>query len=353
MGETVASLSNRCKSAALGDYAWASLLRDLGEWVGGSKGLVLGLSQASSYGSSLNWNHDPGDLDRYNLHYNKLDPRLPFSRNTPLHTCQLGQQYVRNEDIAHSEYFDAISLHGNVCDSVHGIIADDAEIGRHAISIQRGFEEEFFEAEQARQLQAMLVPLEQAIRDSIRVARVGGDMPAATRLLYALIDPGLNLQYFDRPELEAVQWSGHGLALEGRRLVPATARQAAVIKRAVRLAIGGRPSMLRIGRLEISVSPVPTPLGWAGENCAFLSISAKPPKNGTAAELFALAHEFSDRERAILEELLDGVDMRQTAERLGMGYETLRWHVKNMCQKSGYARREAMVLAALSGEMSA
>ncbi|KLI63579.1 hypothetical protein AAV99_07410 [Aurantiacibacter marinus] len=336
----------------MGEYPWDSLLRDIGEWVGGSKGMVLGMAQGSSYGSSLNWNHDPQELDRYNSHYNKLDPRLPFSRKTALHSCQLGQQYVRNEDIADTEYFDAISLRGNVCDSVHGIIADDTEIGRHAISIQRGFEEDFFERSHARQLQALLMPLEQAVRDSIRVARVSGDMAPAERLLYALIDPGLNLQCFDRPELAAQDWRDYGFSIEGRRFVPDNQRHAGVLERAVRLGISGHASNLRIGRLEISISAVPAPLGWAGDNCAFLSVCLPDSKNRTATELFALAHDFSDREQAILGELLGGAPMRDAASQLGMGYETLRWHVKNMCHKSGYARREAMVLAALTGEIS-
>ncbi len=89
---------------------------------------------------------------------------------------------------------------------------------------------------------------------------------------------------------------------------------------------------------------------WIGEDCAFLVISRARDQVSSRADLFAAAHALTARERAILEALMREPDMRTAARNEGISYETLRWHVKNMCQKTHHSRREAMVKAALASQ---
>ncbi len=71
MGATFEQLAQRCEAASLGEYAWARLLQDIAEWVGGSKAMLLGMPDNGPYRHALDWNHDPAAIARYNTHYNR------------------------------------------------------------------------------------------------------------------------------------------------------------------------------------------------------------------------------------------------------------------------------------------
>lgn len=353
MPNQVASLLNRCKFAALGELPWDALLRDIGEWVGGSKAKILGLSESSSYGASLNWNHDPSAIARYNEHYHRNDPRAHLSRLTQVHGCQLGQQYVRNETIAKTEYFDAISLHGDVCDSVHGIISDDAEIGRQAISIQRGFDEDFFTSAEAAKLSALLPVFDDALRSSVRTQRIAGKQQFGDTLAYALLDRALNAEFFAGCGLEQLGTSSLPVSVAGGKLTFANKRQTRVVSLGIEHALAGQNSTFAIGNLQLSFSPLPPSLAWIGpRDCVLLALYPRRASGNQKSELFAAAHDFTIRESEILNVLIKQTDMRAAAAEIGIGYETLSWHVKNMCLKSGHSRRESMVLAASRGALS-
>lgn len=351
MGRTIEELGQRCRDAAIGAYRWDALLQDLAEWVGGSKALLLGADDTGPYRHSANWNHAPEALARYNNHYNRFDPRARLAQFTPLHQCQLGQQYVANESIAGSEYFDAINLAGDVKDSVHGVIANDREIGRRSISIQRGFREEFFGQNEADRLTAVLPMLEAAMRDSIRFSRSLAGQMSGEGFCYLVVDAARRVAFSD-VEGDGQLSASESLSLSGGQLTSGHQRIDKAIERAIRSAIGGAALHLNIGGLELSFSRLPGSLGWlADEDHCFLAIVPKPDLTQTRTDLFAIAHGFSSREKEILSVLLGENDVRMAATKAGLTYETLRWHVKNMQQKSGIQRRDAMLAAAREGRL--
>lgn len=69
------------------------------------------------------------------------------------------------------------------------------------------------------------------------------------------------------------------------------------------------------------------------------------------AGLYALAHDFSDSESELLAQLVENPDLREASRVLGRSYETVRWHVKNMLDKSATTRRDAMLDAARRGKL--
>ena len=352
MGATFELLKERCRAAGVGEYEWSRLLQDIGEWVGGSKSMLLGVSPLGPYRHSLDWNHNPEAAERYNSRYNLLDPRAPFSKVTPLHVSQLGQQYVRNQDIEKTEYFDAISLFADVKDSVHGIIADNAETGRQTISVQRGFAEDFFSATEAGRLQALLPVLEEAIRDSLRIARILGSQASHNGYAYLLVDPGLNIQFFDCTDDLPIFVDGGSLGIAAGKLITPSAQVDLACSSAVRKAVSGTRLDLRLAGYELQFSPVPEVLRWcASHDSAFLTIARRQGHISTRAGLYALAHGFSDSESELLAQLVENPDLREASRVLGKSYETVRWHVKNMLDKSATTRRDAMLDAARRGKL--
>ena len=350
IGANLEHLAARCEAASFGDYAWSALLQDIGEWVGGSKAMLLGMPGKWPYRRSVDWNHDQVAIERYNSHYNRFDPRAGLSLRTPVHQSQLGQQYVRNEDIQHTEYFEAINRSGDVRDSVHGIIGDNAEFGRQSISIQRGFGEAYFEPAEADRLSALLPLLEKALRNSLRAARLLSAQRDPGDYAYLVVDRELVLRYADDGDSEGGALHGSALFIAHDRLASEDAATLAIIEAAVANALEGETLSFRIGGASIEVSPLPSPIQWMGSDSVFLSIARARDAIASRAKLFAAFYGFTERETTILETLMREIDMRRVEKTIGISYETLRWHVKNMCHKSHHARRESLVFAAMSSD---
>ncbi len=60
----------------------------------------------------------------------------------------------------------------------------------------------------------------------------------------------------------------------------------------------------------------------------------------------ALSTEFTDREIDVLKELVTGASNREIAQKLFMGESTVKLHITNMLQKSGYRSRLELALMA-------
>ncbi len=56
--------------------------------------------------------------------------------------------------------------------------------------------------------------------------------------------------------------------------------------------------------------------------------------------------EFTDKETEVLKELVTGASNREIAEKLSMGQSTVKMHITNMLQKSGYRSRLELALMA-------
>ena len=355
MGARIDDLERRLRDASLGKCEWFTVLQEIADWVGGSKGMLLGMPSSGAYRHAVQFGHRPEAIERYDRHFNQFDPRMPFSKCTPVYECQLGQQYVANADIEKTEYFDAISRFGDVCDSVHGIIADDEELGRLSISVQRGFSEDFFTHTEADRLSAILPQLDMALRDSIRAQRMAGESQFVGTCAYALVDQGLHADFLPDCDLANLGAAAKEVRItNGGKLAFADERIAPAMTTAIDHAIEGRRSRFRLGELHASLSPMPQAISWmAQKGCALLALFPRRNADRRKAELFGAAFELTAREIDVLAALMANPDPRAVSTRLSMQYETLRWHVKNICLKTGHPSREAMLIAAVSGDLSA
>ena len=346
------ALERRCEDAAVGYHQWSELLREVAEWVGGDKAMIMGSANMGPYRHSLTYNHDPEQLDLYNRHFNRHDPRLRYSSLTAPGKCQLGQNYVANRDIHHTEYFNEINVAGDTMDSVHGVLCDDHELGRHAISVQRPFSAEFFGDEELRRLAAILPFLSRALRQSVRITQVLGERVSGDKNANYLIDGDLNLLPLGPEPTDLFAACSAFASVNGKLLfeteaIAETARRAAARSSAGQgIAFEVRANDGSVVRLRFS--PLPGFLDWLApsESCALLNLAVMRQRPDEEILLFSSAFALSDRETDVLCALGNEPDNRGAASVLGMRYETLRWHLKSIFAKTGYARRDELLEAA-------
>ena len=342
-----------CDAAAFGEAEWPALLRAIAAEVDGVRGILLGGNGAGSSSHSSVWNHDPDVAAAYNSHWNRMDPRAAPSLAVPAGEVALGQALTPNGAIANSEYFQAISVKGDIADSVFGVITDDLELGRRSISVQRSFAQDFFGGEEARRLRAILPGLERAMRSSLRLARVLAQDRAEDCIMYALLDPGLGLHFPDGREASE-EWRWGALAIAGERLACATPELAEAVRHAIATALAGGSVALSAGPVTLRFDPVPEALHWycEGDAHVFLTVSRNVAARHGEFALFAESFGLTPREAEMLAAIAHAQTLREAASELGIAYETARAHVKNICAKTGHAGMRPLVEAALANDLT-
>ena len=351
--DTPQRLAELCHRASFGQAGWEEVLAELVRWLDADKAMLLMKNEGGRYAYSLSLNHNPDSLEAYNRHYNRLDPRAEDSLQTPVGQARLGQHFTSNDSIRHTEYFHEISLKGDVADSVHGILADNAETGRQTISIQRGFAKPYFDTEQAEKLQAVLPTLALALRNSLRTAWLLGEAQPGELVHYALVDRGLNLQSLELSLASQDQRRWGDLELIDGRLACSNGGFRRALERAVDAALKKRETRLRRSGLAIAVSPLPPALSWAamGGELAFLAINRETAAV-EGASVFAESFGLTAREAEVLVALCESGTAREAAIRLGLSHETVRWHAKNICSKTGHGGARELVAAARANDLS-
>lgn len=344
-------LDRACEDAAHGEHTWLNVLTEVTGWVGGHKAMILDTSGASSYSTSLAFNHDPGGIRAYNSGYNRSDPRRTQSFSTPVGKVGLGQEFVRNEEIVRTAYFADICEAWDVRDSVHGVIADD-EFGRLTISIQRGFDADYFDFDDGRRLEPILPILGRHLRTARRIASVNGGLNGADNVFGCLLLPDMTIANLvpTRPRLPAVIQERLYFAPDQVRFD--CARMRTIFDKGVAVARAGQSTSCHLFETVFRFSPVPGQLDWMAksDHAVLLTIGHQPQVDRVSP--FILAHELTKRESDLLVQLVRGHDLRSAAAQADISYETARWHVKNMCNKAGYDRTASLIEAARSGDIS-
>lgn len=344
MGLALDEVAKECREAALGAGDFHAALRLIAEFVGGDKAILLGKDRTGSPTCNIAVGHDPEVLESYQTNWRFNDPRRFHSFATPVGECALGQAYMPNEKLAHTEYFSKVSLAGDVADSVHGIVQDATVTGRLALSVHRGFKKEFFGPEEQRKMRATLPLLRDAIEFSLRSAMINGN--GDRDAFYACIDRNMDLV-----EIGGAPPVAGALGIRQNARI-ADSMLARPLQLAIDQALSGRTIKLRMNRIEIEVAPCPKALSWMRNSDRLAMLVARPPdtRNEDAQlRLFALSHGFTSREIDVLLAYSQHCEVRKTAASLAMGYETARSHIKSALRKCGQPSLVHMMKAARDG----
>lgn len=314
--------------------------------------MMMGSGGSARYQYSLSINHNPDVLEAYNSGLILSDPRASQSLAMKPGEVATGQQLLPNRDIASTEYYSEISMAGDVMDSVHGILADDAELGRVAVSFQRGFGSEFFGADELAKLEAIIPQLRAAISDSVQLYQVVANDRAGQSGSFCIVDSNLcvvSLSDSFEESLSRVQ----DIGIVGRIITCYSSDLERVFRDAVLNGCGGRSSRLRLaagdkGQALIRFGPLPKPIGWLSGSIpyALMTVSTEPPRVKRTIQLFARCFGLTPREAEILGSLIGQSNARTAALSVNIAYETYRSHLKSIMQKTGYSHKHELIYAA-------
>lgn len=357
-------LKTQCRETALGDLPWETLLANICDWLGGDRAMMMYAAHGEPYKASFSHNHDMSVLAKYNENYNGSDPRMPFSKLTRPGMTRTGQQYVPNSEIKDTDYFNVISINTDICDSVHSVIMDSPILGRQAISVRRGFKNEFFESSSTDQMQALLPYLTDAYQYSIRVSgRL--DPHFKNECCCLLIDKTLRGTLLNGEPLDILA-DCESLGWNGEYLRPKNLALREFLSLAIQRARSGISSRCRLKTdnyslqagpsfLEISVLPRPRFIDWLPdiEGKVMIHIAkASDIQQSSNAEVFRKIFKLTKSETRTLMSLLKTGDMRQAAQESNVSYETMRWHLKNIFNKTGYNKKETLLRAVSEMDLS-
>tara|TARA_R110000824_G_scaffold50894_1_gene141865 strand:- start:918 stop:2006 length:1089 start_codon:yes stop_codon:yes gene_type:complete len=359
--DELALLAAKCREASIGNYDWADLLADVTVWVGGDKALWLTGDAVGPYQHGLQCGHDPDTLKSYNEGYNALDPRRHQSRDTKPGQAVPGQRYLRNHEVAHTDYFEAINIRGDVKDSCFGVLCDDPAIGRHGISIQRGFREEFFDDDDAERLSAVIPYLTEALRHSISLTRILAHKRSEASGGFGFLDADWNLTELENTASALLNGSDVFACVRGK-----ISCSSPKIKRAFQYAVGkafsGQYFFFRTlwqdngnsKELVLEFAPIPDAARWVAQDRSriLLTVSLERHEFSEIASFFAEVNGLSKKEETLICALLDHDDLRNVASQSKISYETARWHLKSIFAKTGYKRREDLLNAVRQHDLS-
>lgn len=358
------TLRLECRDAALGELPWEALLSNICEWVGGDRAMMMHASHGKPYKASFSYNHDLSVLASYNANYNGNDPRMPYSKLTLPGYTRTGQQYVPNSKIEHTDYFNEISRNTDILDSVHSVISDTPISGRQAISIHRGFDNEFFDSAHVERMQILLPHLTDAYQYAIKVSgKIGAAIENEDCSI--LINTKLRGLLLNGDPLsilmgcESLNWNGEYLRPKNQvlREFLSLAIERAKIRITSQCRLQVTDPLISEVRpfIQISVLPRPRLIDWLPnvEDMVMLHIvRLQDSVQNTNIDIFCKVFKLTKSETRTLNSILKTTDLRHAAQQSNVSYETLRWHLKNIFQKTGYNKKDKLLHAISQMDLS-
>ncbi|CAM3858799.1 hypothetical protein LIHA111178_12445 [Litorimonas haliclonae] len=357
-GARLEDLQAQCCSAALGDIEWQTLLQNICQWIQGDRAMFLRADHSGSYQVPYSYGLNYLNVEKYNKGLDRSDPHLKFSKRIIEEMVKSGQNPASNENLKNTPLYNEI---GN---SLHLVILDTVQFGRIALSIYRDTQKEPFSAKEVEKLKSLQPHLVNAFHYSVSVLGFCGDIPSSDTAT-ALINNDLlvvsltgNLRHI-LESCETLKYTGNFLRSEYSTVTE-------YLHLAISHAIKGKCSSAKLGFgkkkaidqtrcVKLGIQKVPNSILWTSPGCNFtlarISIeSNSPPSVNT--EIFAKTFKLTLAEQRLIKHLQSDDNLREAANQCNINYETARWHVKNILQKTLYPKRQDLVQAVRELDLS-
>ncbi len=347
-------------SAPLAPDRWSEVLERLCRILDGDSGWMAKLD-TSGGGSGALWQIEPSMQDRYFEHFETLDPFRERSKRDRRPIGVVGDGfYLDKHDLVRSEFYNDFLRPLDTHSILMFKVFDDGHVTR-SIHINRPERRGGYERSETDLAATLLSHLERAalLAHNIEEAGIRADCVTETfeqtSAAILLLDARGYVRYVSRPA-EALLAAGFGLRLRNGRL---DANQAAVQSKLERL-IGdaaSRDKQVRKGgslmvvsparRLPLAVTVAPldreTMLPMPAHPRVLVSIvdpnQTASLSHQTVTDMFGLTR--AETRLALM--LMDGATPRESAERLGVTFNTVRNQMKAIFAKVDVNRQSELI----------
>ena len=346
-------------SAFQGSIPFEEMLKDVAHLMGAQQSAILCVDAETGSGFSRHsFGYDPEMWKLYNERYNKIDPRLPaVTRIRPLNTVT-AQAAAPNAEIRDSQYFNEISVPFDSNDVLFGSFGQDEEDGQLGITVSRGFSQEFFSSDDEKLFRNLLPHIQnaqagaKAARDTLLLQQIGALPEGSITLLVSEamhIEPVSEnwriivdkISSGDEP-FGRIDFTSDGQRTQLQHLVS----EAVHSRKSRAFQFSGPEGDHYIGRLaplgHKSNYLRPTPVSWA-----ILNITPTRARNAWDFEKFGTQYGLTERELDVMVVFAETFNLRESAEVLGLAYQTARWHFRNILDKT-MSRNQAELIHKLA-----
>lgn len=357
-GIRLEDLQAQCCSAALGDIEWKTLLQNICQWVQGDRAMFLRADHSGSYQVPYSFRLNHLDVEKYNMGADQSDPHLKFSKRIIEEMAKSGQNPASNENLKDTP------LHNEIGNSLHLVILDTVQFGRIALSIYRDTQRDPFLAKEVEKMKSLLPHLVNAFHYSVSVLGFYENFPLSQNATVLINNDLLvvpltgNLRHI-LEGCETLKYTGNFLRSEYSTIKE-------YLHLAISHAIKGQCSSAKLGFgkkravdqtrcVKLGIQKVPKGIQWTSPKFNFtmarISVESNTPPS-VNTEIFAKTFKLTLAEQRLIEHLQHDDNLRQAANECNINYETARWHVKNILQKTLYPKRQDLVQAVRELDLS-
>jgi len=311
-------------------------------------------------------NFDPEIFPLYNEHYGTNDPFTePTMRNNRVGVIQ-GDELLSRPDLLKSElYNDLLSPRG-----LAHMTLMSCECSPEAVSkfpLWRGPKQGLMDAASTHLLETLVPHVQTALLLRAKVAASEAcDLLSETALdamsIAAILVTGRGeIRHMNRLAASCLQ-SMDGLGLRQGRLVAADTSENGRLQFLIAGASGEAPrpeslpgGAMRIMRplsgasLRVVVMPAPQQIRqWANNSHALVFLIDPSSRPKERAALMRQLYALTPAEARVADRLVEGLDVREIAEQLGITLETARFHLKRVLAKTGTRRQAELMRLMLS-----
>ncbi|MFC7290571.1 helix-turn-helix transcriptional regulator [Hirschia litorea] len=342
IADTIASIY----SAFLHREFMPQMLHRIAEFTGGQKAFLVTIQNKDEGLCLFSHGHDKQILDLYNDRYFHQDPRIPYIEHQRYGSVSLAQDILPNERFSSTEYYDYMVHKADVTDCMYGVFDENPIFGQFGIAIHRDKKSEFFNQQNSSLLQGLLPHINnaQSVAAVTHATLLGEALKSSpTEQLVLLV--GRDMKFIPIGDQWYQMFANLGfLQCQANKLMAKTIMLQSKIQKlvddAIGMGIGGRFIQLGQGeqRYMVKSGRVPegfsTPYSLGNEDLAVIQISKIQMGLLDNIKLFSYTFGLTEKEAIVLNCLSETFDLKKVALRLGLSYQTVRWHLRHIFEKT-------------------
>lgn len=371
---TLLSLVDRVYEAALDPEVWPQVLNDTAKAVGARCGNTISMCTSECDVRFARWiGFDDEAGRRYAEHFAPLDPWVPRAMRHEAGSVVTGPMLIPERELVKTEFYNDFLCEQDVCHLI-SVIVDKSCSSITSFTMFRSASRRDFSSEERRLFQELRPHLQRAHRVRGRLGDVqkgsGSLAPALARLasgVFLLDGRGRVLAMNDAARaiheaVDGIRAVRNELCIEFAQERKLFRRHLAAMTASRGCTTGDQPSDASIAVRRPSkrrpyvvlLAPLPESARSEETQHARIAVFVTDPEQAAALPADALQHLFglTPGEARVVEAIVGGDRLAEAAERLGIGLETARTHVKRAFRKTEtttQAELVRLVLASAAG----